>query len=115
MEIEKVPNFVVYECNRRCNLNCEHCYIDANNKDYDELSLGEIKSLINDLSQMGVYVLGLVGGEPILRDDIFDILNYARSKNLATSISTNGTLIDRNMAKKFKESEIGEISVSFVG
>jgi len=64
---------------------------------------------------MGVFVFGLVGGEPLLREDIFEILEYARKKDLATSISTNGTLIDKGVAKKLKEVNIGEVSVSLDG
>lgn len=115
MEVESVPKFVVFECTRRCNLNCKHCYVNANNKKYNELSLNEIKSLIDDLSQMGVLVFGLVGGEPLLREDVFEILDYAKKKDLATSMSTNGTLIDKGVAKKLKEVNIGEVSVSLDG
>jgi radical SAM protein with 4Fe4S-binding SPASM domain len=64
---------------------------------------------------MGVFVFGLVGGEPLLRKDIFEILEYARKKNLATSMSTNGTLIDKEIAKKLKEVNISEVSVSLDG
>jgi radical SAM protein with 4Fe4S-binding SPASM domain len=64
---------------------------------------------------MGVFVFGLVGGEPLLRKDIFEILEYARKKDLATSMSTNGTLIDKEIAKKLKEVNISEVSVSLDG
>jgi len=115
MEVESIPKFVVFECTRRCNLTCKHCYVNANDKQYNELSLKEVKSLIDDLSQMGVFVFGLVGGEPILRKDLFEILTYARKKGLATSMSTNGTLITKEVAENLKKVDIGEVSVSLDG
>lgn len=115
MEVESVPRFVVFECTRRCNLNCRHCYVNSNDRRYGELSLDEIKYLIDDLSQMGVFVFGLVGGEPLLRDDVFEILDYAKGKKIATSISTNGVLINEKVAERLKKVNIGKVSVSLDG
>ncbi|MFZ2975067.1 MAG: radical SAM protein [Candidatus Moraniibacteriota bacterium] len=115
MEVSLSPKFVVLEITRRCNLNCKHCYINANNGKYDELSFDEIKNLVDELSEMKVFVFGLVGGEPFLREDIFEILSYAKNKGLATTLSTNGILITKIIAKKLKEVEISEVSVSLDG
>lgn len=115
MEVSLSPKFVVLEITRRCNLNCKHCYVNANSGKYSELSFNEIKKLIEELSEMKVFVFGLVGGEPLLREDVFEILNYAKSKSLATTLSTNGILITDTIAKKLKEVEINEVSVSLDG
>lgn len=115
MEVRKPPNFVVLEITRRCNLACDHCYINANSAVFNELSLQEIKRLIDELSEMKVFVLGLIGGEPLVRSDIYNILDYARQKGIATTMSTNGTLLKDDLVDKLKRVQISEVSVSLDG
>ncbi len=75
-------------CNLRCSM-CRTCYdIDR------ELSLGEIRSVIDQVADWGVTIFNLLGGEPFLRRDILPILEHAHGRDLITTVTTNGTLLD---------------------
>src|SRR5512136_694289 len=65
---------VVWNCTRKCNLSCIHCYSNSENKDYEgELTTGQAERMIEDLGEFQVPVLLFSGGEPLLRKDIFTL------------------------------------------
>ena len=66
-----------WDVNNECNLNCKHCRVSERN-DSDKLSLKEAKELLSELWYNGVTMLNLSGGEPFLRKDIFEILDYTK-------------------------------------
>ncbi len=103
---------VVWNITRRCNLNCIHCYSDSKNSEYPgELTTKEAKQVIDDLADFGIPVLLFSGGEPLLREDIFELAGYAKERGIRTVLSTNGTLID----KKIKDSGFSYIGISLDG
>ncbi len=107
---------VVWNVTNRCNLRCQHCYIDAEDKRYkEELTTDEAKKFITDLAEMEIPVLLLSGGEPLIRSDIFELSKFAHDKGLRVVLSTNGTLINAEIAKKIKESGIQYVGVSLDG
>lgn len=107
---------VVWNCTNQCNLNCKHCYANSNNfKSEQELTTKEAKSLIDDLAKLNIPVLLISGGEPFMRDDIFEIIQYANKCNLRITISTNGTLIDKKMAKDLKKLCVSYVGISLDG
>jgi radical SAM protein with 4Fe4S-binding SPASM domain len=107
---------VVWNTTRRCNLACIHCYSDSSDKKYPgELSLDEAKRMIADLADFSVPVLLFSGGEPLLREDLFELIIFAKSLKLRTVISTNGTLITEVIAKKIKEIGVDYVGVSLDG
>ena len=107
---------VVWNCTRKCNLACMHCYFNSANRDYDgELTTEEAKKMILDLEEFGVPVLLFSGGEPLLRQDLFGLNDFAHRHHLRTVISTNGTLITPELARKIKESDIDYVGVSLDG
>lgn len=107
---------VVWNATRRCNLACLHCYADATPQaDPEELTTEEARAMIADLAKFGVPVLLFSGGEPFLRGDLFELGSYAVSLGIRTVISTNGTLIDRTMAKGVKEAKFSYVGVSLDG
>jgi 12,18-didecarboxysiroheme deacetylase len=107
---------VVWNMTRRCNLKCVHCYAQAKDIEFEnELSTEEGKALIDDLASFGSPVILFSGGEPTLRKDLPELAAYARGKGMRAVISTNGTLIDRNMAKKLKEVGLSYVGVSLDG
>ena len=72
------PYLVSYAITRKCNLNCRHCYSDATDSPGpDELSTMEAKGFLDDLAKWGIRLLIFDGGEPLCRDDFFDIARYA--------------------------------------
>ncbi len=107
---------VVWNMTRRCNLKCVHCYAQAKDIEFEnELSTEEGKALIDDLAQFGSPVILFSGGEPTLRKDLPELAAYARKKGMRAVISTNGTLIDRNLAKKLKDVGLSYVGVSLDG
>jgi len=102
---------VVWNSTRTCNLKCVHCYMDADARKYQgELTTEEAKRFIDDLAEFRVPVLLFSGGEPLIRQDFFELAEYARDKGIRVTLSTNGTLITPEVAKRLKD-----IGVSYVG
>lgn len=94
------PLIVWFEVTRKCDLRCTHCYIDAGLPRSDELTFSEIKEIFDDLKALGVFSLVLAGGEPYLRPDFPDILEYAASLDFIIAVVTNGSfLTTENLAR----------------
>jgi len=107
---------VVWNVTRACNLKCIHCYNDSGmNKPSDELSTEQAKAVLDDLSQFSVPSVLFSGGEPLMRKDLFKLIEYAGERGLRTVISTNGTLITANIAKKIKEKGVSYVGISLDG
>jgi len=107
---------VVWNSTKACNLRCIHCYYAAHpGPDPDELTTAEAKAFIDDLADFGVPVLLFSGGEPLLRDDLFALGAYAVARGIRTVISTNGTLIDRTVARRIKEAGFSYVGISLDG
>ncbi len=107
---------VVWNSTNSCNLNCIHCYADAvGETNPHELSTEEAKSFIDNLAEFNVPVLLFSGGEPLIRDDIFHLIKYARSKGIRSVISTNGTLITPENAQIIKNHGVAYVGVSLDG
>ena len=107
---------VVYNCTSRCNLACLHCYSSSEFDDSnDELTTAEAKQLLSQLSEVNCPVVLFSGGEPLLREDLFELLAEAKRLKLRTVISTNGTLIDSDTANKLAETGAGYVGISIDG
>lgn len=107
---------VVWNMTRRCNLKCVHCYAQAKDMEFkNELSTEEGKALIDDLAAFGSPVMLFSGGEPTMRKDLPELAAYAREKGMRAVISTNGTLIDKALAKKLKAVGLSYVGVSLDG
>jgi Fe-coproporphyrin III synthase len=114
--IGKQRPIVVWNCTRKCNLHCVHCYGSAGDKDPAEiLTTEQAKSFIHDLADFGVPVILFSGGEPLLRQDIFELAHFAGELGLRTALSTNGTLITEAEAKKIKNAGFAEVGISLDG
>lgn len=107
---------VVWNSTRTCNLNCVHCYMDSDAKTYEgELTTEEAKRFIDDLAEFKVPVLLFSGGEPLIRPDFFELAHYAAEKGIRPTLSTNGTLITREVARKIKDIGVGYVGISLDG
>ena len=102
---------VVWNATKTCNLECVHCYADAEIKKFTgELTTEEAKRMIEDLASINVPALLVSGGEPLVRPDILDLAEYASSLGVRVTFSTNGTLID-----PVKAARLAKIGVTYVG
>jgi radical SAM protein with 4Fe4S-binding SPASM domain len=107
---------VVWNSTRRCNLSCIHCYANSENKTYpDELTTEEIQKVIRDLGEFGVPVLLFSGGEPLLREDIYENAMLCNEVGIRPVLSTNGTLITEKVAQRIKEAGFGYVGISLDG
>jgi radical SAM protein with 4Fe4S-binding SPASM domain len=114
---EKRRPIIFWNLTNRCNLACSHCYINAHpgaRRD-DELSTAEMKAVIDDLAAMGTPLILLSGGEPLVRDDFWEIARHIQEKGMKSALSTNGTLIDTGVARRLKESGVEYAGVSLDG
>ncbi|MBI5873376.1 MAG: radical SAM protein [Candidatus Omnitrophica bacterium] len=115
---KRIPYMGALELTYRCNLNCQHCFCNlspGNEKGKDELSLKEIKRLIDEMVGIGCLWLLLTGGEPLLRKDFLDIYDYAISRGVLLEIFTNAALITDEIAKKFAQEPPLGIEISVYG
>jgi radical SAM protein with 4Fe4S-binding SPASM domain len=94
-------------------MKCSHCYINATEKKLDnELTTKEAKALMDQIYQVSRPLLVLSGGEPMLRSDIFELIQYGASKGLKMGLGSNGSLIDEAVARKLKAAGITTVSIS---
>jgi Fe-coproporphyrin III synthase len=107
---------VVWNVGRRCNLHCVHCYSDSSNRAFaGELTTEEGRALLDDLADFGIPALLLSGGEPLLRPDIFELIEHARSRGLRVTLSTNGTLITPAVADRLHALGVSYVGISLDG
>lgn len=107
---------VVWNVGRRCNLRCVHCYSHSSDVDYTgELSHEEGAALIDDLAGFGAPVMLFSGGEPLMRPDIFRLIERAAEKGMRAVVSTNGTLITEEIAAQLKEAGLSYVGISIDG
>ena len=107
---------VAWEVTRRCNLSCIHCRAAARDEPYEgELSTEECLAVVDDIASFARPVVILTGGEPLLREDVFDIAEYGTSKGLRMVMAPNGTLVDAQTAERLKKAGVMRISLSLDG
>jgi MoaA/NifB/PqqE/SkfB family radical SAM enzyme len=97
----------------RCQCNCVHCFAAVKGRDIDhEMSTEELKDVINQLKALGSILAIFSGGEPLLREDIFDLVAHAHDIGLLTRISTNGFLLTRDCVAELKKAGLNQCGVS---
>ncbi|MCW4030792.1 MAG: radical SAM protein, partial [Candidatus Bathyarchaeota archaeon] len=113
-ELEKfVPLVLSWNITRKCNLKCPHCYINATPQEpINELTTNEAKNLIDQICEISKPLLILSGGEPLLREDVYELIRYGAEKGLKMGLGSNGSLIDYIAAQKLKDVGLNTISIS---
>jgi radical SAM protein with 4Fe4S-binding SPASM domain len=107
---------IVWSVTKKCNLACSHCYIDAADAAAsDELNTDEAHKLIDDAVTLHPPVMLFSGGEPLIRRDTVELCTYAVSKGLRVGLSTNGTLITQDYARRIAEAGVSYVGVSIDG
>jgi len=107
---------VVWNLTRTCNLRCLHCYSDSAARRYPgELTTAEAEAVIRDLAAFRVPAVLFSGGEPLLRPDLFQLVAGSRRLGLRPTLSTNGTLITAEVARKIREAGFTYVGISLDG
>ncbi|MCD6727368.1 MAG: radical SAM protein [Solirubrobacteraceae bacterium] len=109
---EKKP-VVVWNSTQRCNLHCAHCYSDSKDHEYPgELTTEEGFALLDDLAAFGVPTVLFSGGEPLMRHDLFELAAHTSKLGMRTVLSTNGTRIDDDVARRIADAGFAYVGVS---
>jgi putative heme d1 biosynthesis radical SAM protein NirJ2 len=95
-----------------CNLNCPHCYRDAGKPAEGELTTSEAKTLIEQIKEAGFRIMVFSGGEPLLREDIFELVKHASDSGLRTVFGTNGMLLTRDVVQKLIDASASAMGIS---
>ncbi len=110
------PRLIAWELTGACNLRCKHCRGSSTEiPDPDELSTTEAFHLIDEIADFASPILILSGGEPLMRDDVYEIARYGVDRGLRVVLATNGTLVTADVAERLKTAGISRISVSIDG
>jgi AdoMet-dependent heme synthase len=110
----RIPLLCTFELNRRCNLSCRHCYITDRSR-RGELNTARVKKALVQLARAGTLSLVFTGGEIFLREDIFELIEFARKLRFDLRLFTNGTLIDDAAARRLASAGVSAVEISLYG
>jgi radical SAM protein with 4Fe4S-binding SPASM domain len=109
------PRLIAFEVTRRCRYSCRHCRANAGETGEEELSTSECKKILKSVAKYKKCVLILTGGEPMEREDIYELIRYGRKMGLRMVMATCGYLIDEKTIVKLKKAGIMALSFSLDG
>src|SRR6202011_4569923 len=109
------PICLTWELTYACNLACVHCLSSSGRRDPRELSTAECKSVIDELQRMQVFYVNVGGGEPTVRPDFWELLDYAIARDVGVKFSTNGVRIGRPEARRLAATDYVDVQVSLDG
>ena len=105
-----IPLSVHLDLTYRCNERCVHCYLDHD--DHGEMTTSEIKHLLDEMAEAGVFILTWSGGEIFLRKDFFELLEHARRLMFCVKLKTNAVMIREKEAQRLKDLDVESIQIS---
>jgi MoaA/NifB/PqqE/SkfB family radical SAM enzyme len=111
----KCPFIVTYSFTRLCNLKCRHCYSNGGTKGEHELSPDKARDVVKEVAEAGSRIIIFDGGEPLMREDIYQLISLGKSLGLTTVLGTNGTLITPSVAGKLLDAGLDHCAVSIDG
>ncbi|MEV1025282.1 mycofactocin radical SAM maturase [Streptomyces sp. NPDC050264] len=109
------PICLTWELTYACNLSCVHCLSSSGRRDPRELSTAEAKAVIDELEAMQVFYVNIGGGEPTVRPDFFELLDYATAHHVGVKFSTNGVRITPDVARRLAANDYVDVQLSFDG
>jgi mycofactocin biosynthetic radical S-adenosylmethionine protein MftC len=109
------PICLTWELTYACNLACIHCLSSSGRRDPGELSTAEAKAVVDELAKLQVFYVNIGGGEPTIRPDFFEIIDYCVASGVGVKFSTNGSRIDEAASKRLAGSDYVDIQISLDG
>ena len=109
------PICLTWELTYACNLQCVHCLSSSGQRDPRELTTGEAKRVLDELRDLQVFYINIGGGEPMVRRDFFELLEYSISQGIGVKFSTNGAFIDADKARRLAAMDYLDIQISLDG
>ncbi|MCY4102106.1 MAG: mycofactocin radical SAM maturase [bacterium] len=109
------PICLTWELTYACILACRHCLSSSGRRDPEELSTDEAKAVIDELEQMQVFYVNIGGGEPTIRSDFWEIVDYAAAHHVGVKFSTNGSRITADIARRIAAGDYLDVEISLDG
>jgi radical SAM protein with 4Fe4S-binding SPASM domain len=110
------PITIVWNFTNRCNLDCLHCHQDSSPLSSEpELTISQAYQVIDNMSEAGVAILTFSGGEPLLRNDIFDAIKRANDNGMLCTVASNGTLVTSEVAEKLANVGVRRVEIGLDG
>jgi mycofactocin radical SAM maturase len=109
------PICLTWELTYACNLACVHCLSSSGRRDPRELTTSEAKAVIDELERMQVFYVNIGGGEPTVRKDFWELVEYATAHHVGVKFSTNGSRIDAQRAKWLRGNDYVDVQISLDG
>ena len=109
------PICLTWELTYACNLSCVHCLSSSGRRDPRELTTAQCKSIIDELQKMQVFYVNIGGGEPTVRSDFWELVDYATAHQVGVKFSTNGVRIDPKVAARLAASDYVDVQISIDG
>ena len=109
------PICLTWELTYACNLSCVHCLSSSGRRDPGELSTQECKRVIDELERMQVFYVNIGGGEPTVRPDFWELVDYATAHHVGVKFSTNGLRITPEVARRLAASDYIDVQISLDG
>ncbi|MDQ1752217.1 MAG: [mycofactocin precursor peptide]-tyrosine decarboxylase [Pseudonocardiales bacterium] len=109
------PICLTWELTYACNLSCVHCLSSSGRRDPAELTTAECKAVIDELEQMQVFYVNIGGGEPTVRSDFWELVDYATAHHVGVKFSTNGIKLSPDIARRLAASDYVDVQISLDG
>ncbi|MBV9094205.1 MAG: mycofactocin radical SAM maturase [Streptosporangiaceae bacterium] len=109
------PICLTWELTYACNLACVHCLSASGRRDPRELSTAECMRVVDELERMQVFYANIGGGEPTLRPDFWDLLDYSVAHHVGIKFSTNGVRLDKRAAQRLARTGYVDVQISIDG
>jgi mycofactocin radical SAM maturase len=109
------PICLTWELTYACNLACVHCLSSSGRRDPGELTTDECKALIDEFERMQIFYVNIGGGEPTVRSDFWELVQYATDHHVGVKFSTNGSRLTADAARRLASSEYVDVQLSLDG
>jgi mycofactocin biosynthetic radical S-adenosylmethionine protein MftC len=109
------PICLTWELTYACNLACVHCLSSSGQRDERELTTAEAKRVLDELRDLQVFYINIGGGEPMIRRDFFELVEYSIGNDIGVKFSTNGAFIDADKARRLASMDYLDIQISLDG
>jgi len=109
------PICLTWELTYACNLACVHCLSSSGRRDPGELTTDEAKAVLDELHDLQVFYINIGGGEPMIRRDFFELVEYSIGRGIGVKFSTNGAFIDAEAARRLAALDYLDIQISLDG
>src|SRR5271154_1505322 len=109
------PICLTWELTYACNLACVHCLSSSGRRDPNELTTAECKAVIDQFEAMQIFYVNIGGGEPTVRSDFWELVEYATAHHVGVKFSTNGSRITSEVATRLATSDYVDVQISLDG